>query len=143
MPNFEQTVKNMSAKEIILSLIEGLKNPVIKIQMKSFGFYNPTINSSSGGAVTNMICMISGEVFNNHQINLRESRAKSLKVSNFFLFHFEIAIDCLRMGEIKNYNYLAGKIGLVQIIKSKDLPCLRDGFTKADLQHYVELANAQ
>ena len=143
MKNFEQTVKSMSAKQIIMSLVEGLQTPAVNLQMASFGMYHPYKKSCSGGAVTNMICRITGKVFSSPKINLRETRAKTLQVSNTFLFHFEIAIDCLRMGEIRNYNYLAKKIGLVQIHKSTTLPWLKDGFTTADLQQYIELAEAQ
>lgn len=151
--SFEEKVKSMTAKEIILSMVNGLLNPIIKVDMQFFGFVKqsyfleiiPTKKICYGCAATNAICNISGKVFNTSNITSRFSRADFLNVNVKFFSAFENAIDELRKGNINQYNQFADMHKFAKIDNSNKivLPVLDTDYIKEDLQPYIELANSQ
>ena len=139
--NFKTTVQNMTAKEIIMAMVEGLKNPVIKVKMDTFG--ESTKGVCFGCAATNAVCKISGKVFTKENID-EDFRNQFLKTDGQFLNIFELGIDNLRAGSIRYYNSYAKEIGMAQIkCNGKKLPKLGNDYTPTDLQAYINLANAQ
>jgi hypothetical protein len=38
--SFDEKVRSMSAKEIIMAMVNGLKNPAVKVDMGSFGRFS-------------------------------------------------------------------------------------------------------
>jgi len=140
--NFEEKVKSMTAKEIIMSMVEGLKNPSVKVDFTTFGvdFYGVCY----GGATTNTICKISGIVFGPDTIGSRYMRSSALKTRFEFFYKFENALDYLRCGDIYNYNQMAKEIGFAQIKKPRfKLPELDNDNYLDNLEPYIKLAEAQ
>lgn len=114
---FEDKVKSLTAKEIILTMVKALRNPWVKIDMSTFG---DTLYSNNkvciGCAATNTICEIAGIKFTPSNIGFGENRAKRIKCNDTeFLFRFESAIDSLRDGDIITYNDYAGEIEIATI----------------------------
>jgi hypothetical protein len=149
---FDEKVKSMSAKEIIMAMVDGLRNPSTKVDMGTFGradvikFLGITLKATCYGcAATNTICNISGKKFAPNNIKGSKDKAIFIDGSRDFVAHFEESIDCLRRGEIQWYNYLAKSEGFAQI-KAKpglNLPQLNSKDYLENLDHYVELANYQ
>ena len=130
----------MPAEDIIMSMVNGLINPAIKVDMDSFGYSKHGI--CFGCAATNAVCHISGKVYNS--ISIANKRAEFLGTDTDFLNDFECAIDFLRSGNLSAYNLLAAAIGVKTIEDwDIDLPWLGNDYTQEDLQAYINLANYQ
>jgi hypothetical protein len=155
---FEEKVRSMSAKEIIMAMVKALTHPpIIEVNMGSYGgaivesskkFLGITISRKYkcfGCAATNTICEISGKVFIDRRIEGTSSRAKFISCSSSFLSYFEHAIDRLRCGNVGGYNYSAIRGEFAQITDSSDiiLAPLYNEYTNEDLESYIQLANAQ
>ena len=146
--DFKAVVQAMTAKEIIMNMVESLRKPWVNVSMDNYGLGIKSENGKSicyGCAATNSICQITGAVFSPESLNEIYGRAEFLNTSNDFLQSFEYAIDFLRIGDIYEYNYYAvkGEFALINNDADMFLPVLNDDYTKADLQFYVRLANAQ
>ncbi len=145
---FDDVVKSMSAKEIIMAMVNSLiPPPAITVDMGSFGHFYMKDNEPVcyGCAATNTICKISGKVFTSEYISRTGSRALFVNASFDFLDYFEQAIDYLRQGLINNYNVYAKhvKIALISNPDNLSLPALKDDYTKEDLDAYIKLADTQ
>lgn len=154
---FEEKVKSMTAKEIIMAMVDSLTHPpIINIDMSSFGdsrvvdrkFLGIKIGKKKvcfGCAATNTICQISGKKFTTENINTRNLRAEFINTDYEFLNAFETAIDDLRSGYIESYNIKAAIHGFATI-KNKGMKYfsrLKSSYTNADLEPYIRLANDQ
>lgn len=135
---FEEKVRSMSAAEIIMAMVNGLRKRHVNVRMSSFGSIWDGV--CYGCAATNTICEISGKVFTDSLIVYGRSYFVGAKSSDF-LGIFEVAIDWLRSGEIWEYNRLAEhiKISLIEDV-GIELPYLTDNYTDHQLDKYVELA---
>lgn len=135
--NLEEKIKSMTAKEIILAMVDSLKNPVTKVNMYDFGSYEDGI--CYGCAATNTICRL-GEFNPKEELSIVGPRYRTVFISGF-----EDAIDCLRNGYIKRYNSLAQEYEFATIKTSTDLPKIDDDNYQDPevLQAYIDLANAQ
>jgi len=144
--NFKEKVQAMSAKEIIMVVVEGLRNPVTKIDMGTYGEVDDGV--CYGCAATNAICKIGkislDEFLKVEPLNSMKRFAKNLDHRDFIVM-FETAIDHLRTGNIEAYNVCANEISIatISIPYGFRLPYLENGYTEEDLQKYVELANLQ
>ena len=143
---FQLKVESMTGKEILLAMIESLENPMLQINMNTFGSYSEGI--CFGCAATNTICKLRGKRFSPTTIIGRTERANVLHVSEYFLYHFEEAIDSLRGGNILYYNDMMpnNQINCKQNSRVyalyELLPVLRNTYTKEDLQKYKDFAAA-
>ena len=138
--NLERKIKSMTAKEIIMAMVDGLINPVTKIDMYTFGLcYN---GICYGCAATNAICSI-GMLDPDEELQ-STGRPKYRKYSGL-ISGFEDAIDALRNGNIDRYNCLAQEYGFATIIESTELPEIdNDNYQDPKvIQAYIDLANAQ
>ena len=137
--NFEEKVKALSAKEIIMAMVIGLQKEYIKVNMN---YFSGVIDGVCFGcAATNALCHISGVVFNKDTIR---SRPETVNCGYSFLMGFEYAINDLRKGNIKDYNQYAQGHGFAGIIPNgEDLPCLHTDDYKDNLHHYISLAESQ
>lgn len=143
---FEEQVRSMTGKEIMQAMIDGLTNPKIRIDMSSYGdvkfepsfvFFKRTV--CVGCAATNTICNIAKTTFNKESIATRTSRSSHINCSYDFLSTFEFAIDCLRKGNIEQYNDFARKIDISEIsVLNKHLPELTTTEYKENLHFYQE-----
>lgn len=150
--SFDEKVKSMSAKEIIMSMVNGLKNPSTKIDMGTFGsvdavkFLGLTVKETCYGcAAINTICNISGKKITPKAIDGCSNRADFVDSSKLFIRSFEEAIDHLRSGNIRLYNILAREEGFAEI-KGKPyliLPLLLTDSYMDNLEPYIRLANYQ
>ena len=154
--DLEQKIKSMSAKQIILAMVDGLKNPPCKIDMTSFGTtYRSHLKSGEQGkrkvcfgcAATVTICKIARKKFNANNIDHRIKRSAALRVDFEFLHSFELAIDCLRRGNLGGYNNMARSGGFATIdFQHVELPPHIDNINykkREVLSAYRKLAMAQ
>lgn len=139
---FEDKVKSMSAREIILAMVESLRHPVTKIDMGTFG--DVKHGNCYGCAATNVICKIGDVSIDSLYLMKGHFDVEVLKWRKSFLSNFEEAIDFLRRGDLHCYNELAGFSGFAKI-KDNDhyLPELDNDFTEEELLCYVALADYQ
>lgn len=147
--SFEDKVRAMSAKEIIMSMVDGLMHPTTRVNMSTYGYSYRFLGVNIkcyGCAATNTILKIGGIKYKHliADINSKSSRAKLMDTSYTFLDRFESAIDYLRLGMVKEYNLVALEIGISKINKgNRGLPELHTYTYKEDLHDYIQLANAQ
>ena len=154
---FKETVQSMTAKEIIMAMVNSLiPPPVIPVDMGTFGttreepavkFLGITVIKPKvkcyGCAATNTICKIAGKTFTIDNIYNREGRADFIGTDTGFLGDFEAAIDKLRTGNVRMYNTYARFGGFAEIQNVINLPCLNDNYTTGQLNKYKQLADAQ
>lgn len=143
--NFKEKVQSMTAKEIIMVMVEGLRNPVTEIDIHSFGDVRDGI--CYGCAATNVICKI-GNINEEEFLEVKPEGTMlyfgKSEGEREFLDKFENAINSLRRGSICVYNMRAGDIGIATIEDGKyGLPELSNDYTEEQLERYVELANTQ
>ncbi len=150
-------IKSMTAKEIIMAMVDGLKNPMTVIDMGTFGEVYEEDGVCYGCAATNAICNIQGtskqkikneiknELMHGYHYTVRKTKRDLCTVDNIrFITDFEYGIDYLRSGDISAYNHYSHKAGFAKISsKGIDLPPLYTDFTTKQLEQYVKLANAQ
>ena len=147
---FEEKVRKMSAKAIILAMVKSLTiPPLIAIDMGTFGSVKRRGGKKIcyGCAATNTICQISGKVFDSENIQWSSRRANFVNANEWFLIDFEEAIDNLRIGDITRYNDRAKDLYIAKIKYLKkwkiELPCIYNGYTNKDLIPYKQLAKLQ
>ena len=149
--NFKEKVQSMTAKEIILSMVEGLEKPKVKVDMNYYGHTQPTFyffglfsnTECFGCAATNAICKISGVTFDKINIGSTSARAEAVGSDTVFFNAFEYAINALRCNDIEYYNQTAANIGIAKIVKHVSLPYLTNKYTKVQLDQYRLLAEMQ
>lgn len=100
---FKEKVRSMTAKEIIMAMVNGLKKEHVKVDMSTYGDFSEVSGICYGCAATNAVCEISGVVFTGEHV-LSENHYWFLKTDGTFLELFETAIDSLRLGQINRYN---------------------------------------
>lgn len=136
---FERKIRSMSAHDIIMSMVEGLRNPKTKIDM---GTYRAIRNGVCFGcAATNAVL----HIMNANEEEVRSHVAYRQKCDNFQLRYFEYAINRLRLGWLDWYNEYAAHLGLAQIvpIPEQELPRLGNDYTEEQLKEYEKLAKYQ
>jgi len=147
-------IQNMTAKEIIMSMVTGLRKRHTEINMDTYGTISNGI--CYGCAATNCIIELAeGEKDWLFPSEIRITAAiPPIEDSNRkvieLLFHFESAINFLRQGEIELYNQYEELISIPKIHVPVDffaffpeIPFLEDDYTEEDLLVYEQLANAQ
>lgn len=137
---FENKIKSMSAYDIIMAMVEGLRNPRTRIDMDTFGLMIEGI--CFGCAATNAILHIMDA--NEEEVKSHVLYIKSDDCSRAVYF-FERAINLLRMGRLESYNAYVKDLGFAQItpIPGQYLPDLDNDYTEEQLQEYVKLAEYQ
>lgn len=153
-----EKIKGMTASEIIMAMLEGLRNPVTKIDMSTYGHVRDGV--CFGCAATNAICGIQGLNLRKATSYLKEKNRGSggglIGVSKTsrdiitddnvgFMYRFESCINLLRKGDIYAYNQQAEMLGIANISFYKagedfDYPLLDDDYTEEQLVSYENLA---
>lgn len=138
---FETKVKSMTSHDIIMSMVDGLRQPRTEIDMGTFGDMEGSI--CYGCAATNAIL---------HIMNANEEEVKdhiygweSFANRPSAVYIFESAIDRLRRGMVDLYNQYAMDGGFAPItpIPGQELPWLDDDYTEEELEEYEKLAEYQ
>lgn len=139
---FDDKVKSLTAKEIIMTMVESLKNPVTKIDMTTFGSIRR--EECYGCAATNTICKLGDVSLDDLFLMGGWPHAEGLGCDGLFLANFEAAIDFLRRGFVDDYNDCAIRSGFATI-KGKyfQLPVLETYYTEKELSCYIKLAELQ
>lgn len=149
---FEDKVRSMTAKEIILAMVTSLIHPpTINVDMTSFGYVKKTgwwifkKEVCFGCAATNTICEIAGKKFTPSSILDINTRSEFVNSDYAFMRYFEMAIDSLRRGNVGHYNSVAHIQHFAKIteISGQYLPHLSTDYTNEDLTPYIRLANLQ
>ena len=137
---FEETVQEMSMKEIILAMVKGLRKPHIEINMDTFGAEDRGV--CFGCAATNTICEMAGKTFDSFYIKTRFSRAEFVDCSVLFLQEFELAIDRLRRVRLDAYNLTVHSLGIAEMPPTHIiLPELDTDYTQDQLDVWEDYAN--
>lgn len=115
---FEEKVKSMTAKEIVLAMVDGMINPVMKVNINTFGYVDND-GICYGCSATNMICKIANV---NPSDVLKEFKSgefinHGLSHHGDFLDAFEYALNELRSGSFSSYNFVATDLGISTIDK--------------------------
>lgn len=114
---FEEKVKSLTAKEMILTMVKALRDPWVELDMGTYGGwkFKGLRKVCVGCAATNTVCELAGFKFTPSNIDFTEIRAKKVGCDISFLNTFEMAIDDLRCGNIEDYNESAEMLDMAQI----------------------------
>ena len=136
----EEKIKSMSAHDIIMAMVEGLRNPKTKIDMSTFGVVKGGI--CYGCAATNAVLHI---IDANEEEVKTHTTSRSPYFAGVTVYAFERAINWLRVGDLTLYNANASGGGFAHIVPMPGLvlPRLTTRYTKKQLQEYVKLAKYQ
>lgn len=143
----EEKIRSMSFKEIVLAMVDSLRNPVTEINMFTFGFIEDGI--CYGCAATNTICKLGGfdpkNVLSTNGSFYRYESNDDLWDQTFIITSFESAIDSLRQGHLDMYERFALRYNL-DFCKSESLniklPYLGNSYSDKDLKEYEDFANS-
>lgn len=142
----ERKILSMSAHDLIMSMVNGLRDPKTLIDMGSYGYMSEGV--CFGCAATNAVLHIMNA-------NVQEIRSHVVYVSfydfshtnndNSTLFVFERAIDMLRRGRLEPYNEKIHPLGFPYItpMPGQKLPWLENDYTEDELQEYEKLSKYQ
>lgn len=132
-------IHSMSAHDIIMAMVEGLRNPKTRIDMGTYGEMREGI--CFGCAATNAVL----HIIDANEEEVRSHVAYRHKYDNFQLRYFGYAINRLRQGWVDWYNEHAYNLGIAQInpIPGQELPRLNNDYTEEQLQEYEKLAKYQ
>jgi hypothetical protein len=142
-------IQTMTAKEVILSMVSGLRKKHTEINMDTYGKIENGV--CYGCAATNCIIEIAeGEKDwyfpNDTRLTISSFIQPIDLVAASVIVHFETAINYLRQGDIGIYNEYEDYINIPTIhvpVDFPELPLLENDYTEEDLLVYEQLANAQ
>ena len=139
--DFKCIAQTLTAKEIIMIMIDGLKDPYI-IDFKSFDSFNgKDINFNQ--VAKNALWRLLKKHFKNISVENEYLYSAYLKVEHIFLCRFEFCINDLKNGFIQEYNDRAQSIGIAHINYKYIIKPLRDEYSENELQAYLNLADEQ
>lgn len=135
----EERIKSMTAKEIVLAMLDGITDPVTEIDMNSYGHKRNGI--CYGCAATNMICKV-GEL-NPFEELLEDVQRPHYRYLSDHVSEFESAIDCLRLGDVAGYNFIAEAEGFALLPEYVYLPEIgNDNYKNPEvLKEWYDFAN--
>lgn len=106
--NFKDTVNSMKPSQIVMAMVNGLKNKHYHVYMQSYGTIHNGI--CYGCAATNTICEISKKKFYVENIVDRKSRAEFIEYDYVFLHVFETGVNYLREGHYISFLYVLNNL---------------------------------
>jgi len=139
---FEEKVKSMTAKELVMAMVNGLKAEHINVDMDVYGDSRNGV--CFGCAATNAICEIAGIVFDVDLISHTSYRCRAVGSDFYFFNALEFMFNDLRMGDVEGFNEYADSIGVARLKEpSVPLPPLYTENYKELLHYYETFANEQ
>lgn len=111
-----------SMSDVILTLVNGVKNEWVKMDSQNYGYVKKktllgiTIGRVCYGCMaTNALCELMGEPFKHDEISDRKKRAKKLNfgITLYQLEVFEHSLDYLRRGYLKKFSLQLAQISEV------------------------------
>ncbi len=138
---FEDKVRAMTAKEIILAMVNGLRHPKVTVDMKTFG---DSIGGVCFGCAATCAVLEIAQVKPVPQLMNVGSHSVMVNSNYSFVLDFEDAIECLRTNNVKDYNKHARKRGFATIYRPQgfSLPYLDSRYLD-QLAGYERLAEIQ
>lgn len=149
----ESTLRQLTPKQVIIAMVNGLKHPRTKIDMETFGRKEGGV--CYGCAATSAICELF-DIKNPGDYIQEQEYASAFGFSNTILnkveykediIYFERAINYLRMAEVSKANMYLSSLGIKPIKYELDkvhcLECLGDNYTLEQLEPYIALAEYQ
>jgi len=150
-----QKIKNLTPKEMILTMVRGLRSRHTKIRMNTFGFKDSD-GLCFGCAATNTLCELGADP---SDLPLEAISGMGFGTgfggSDYFIDDFEQLVDTLRRGfkdskgavffnDIRATGDLGHlKLTNLEMLESDPLPELDDDYTEEDLQAYERFADMQ
>ncbi len=153
-------IRSLTPKQVIMAMVDGLKNPKTKIQMSTFGYQEGDV--CYGCAATNALCQlfdindpvgwlaIIDDDHDQETVNrtpgFRNSAAKLNEITEDIM-HFENAVEFLRRGNLLTANFALSELDINPIRYNNELdsalPRLTDSYALEDLEPYIRLAEFQ
>jgi hypothetical protein len=142
LENFANKVRAMSAKELIMAMVNGLEKEWVAVSMNTYGML-ASDGICYGCAATNAICEIIGAPTTPDEPNWGNRFYKERKST--FMCELEMAYNWLRTGFINDANYYFKKLGCATIDNPNNirLAQLESDTYKDNLECYRQLANSQ
>ena len=153
-------IRSLTPKQVIMAMVDGLKNPKTKISMSTFGYQENGV--CYGCAATNALCQLFGiqnpvgwlPSLNDDKVQEPCSRTPGFRISASKLneitediMDFENAVDYLRRGDLDAANFALAVLDIAPIRYNNELeaalPRLTDSYTLEDLEPYIRLAEFQ
>jgi hypothetical protein len=138
-------IKGITAQNLIIDMIDAIKNPIIGLNMERFYYYDDAKERYFGCAAANYIIKKFGpHIINENQIDNRHVRSDLLGISETDLQTIEYSLNYLRCGLIKMYNNIKLKeFPEIKIFTNINLPVLHNKWTEEELEEYRKLAEFQ
>lgn len=148
--DFEQKIRSMRVWEYILAMVEGLRKPKVRINMRSYGYIDETARGYRvcfGCAATNTVAHLAGIRWTVNKVQGDMSwlgQAQAVGADADFVRGFESAINALRIGCTRPFSEdleAMGLEGLPRVFqKYENLPELRNNYTEHQLREYEQFA---
>ena len=139
--SFEETVRAMTGKEIVMAMVNGLLNGYYLVDMYTYG--RSQGKTCYGCAATHCITEISKIKFDSSNIQGYTNKSKAIECDSEFIDIFEDAINSLRNGRIRGYNHRAILLGIVTLPDPQNkLPILESGSWRENIHAYIDYANS-
>lgn len=146
--DFKAKVQAMSAKEILMAVVNGLRAGYVRVDMSTYGgtifdFGEPIC---VGCAATAFICEVSQERPKACQLDNESSRMDFLGLHRndenyIFFLNLERAINSLRQGVFYEYNRFAELYGMAKMSEDLDLPHLGTKTWEKGLEKWERIAD--
>ena len=144
--NLESKIRKMFVSDIILHMIESLKNPSTKIAMRTYGMKDNN-KVCYGCASTNFICGLYKIDISKNLPNFENTEHGFSNIGIFknkeFVGLFELAINDLRNGFLEEFNSIMSYLSLDTIpdkFLDEDLPRLKSNYSLKQLNDYRKFA---
>lgn len=148
----EDKIKNLTPKQMIMAMVDGLRKRHVCITMSSYGFIDND-NICYGCAATNALCELGCNSTELPSFNSEDGQGFSEGGLFQMISNFESLVDTLRNGgeHILFFNcfnsncrdYKLQNLKLKFFGFEEELPYLGDNYTEEQLQVYERLANFQ
>lgn len=143
---FEEIVRSLTAKELILTMVRGLEAERFHIDMGSYG--HVAWGTCFGCAATSAVLEIAVDrITPKDACSVWTSLSNKLGCSTDYLKSFEKSVDYIRSGTLRSYNASTERVyaglPLIEYPENITLPALTSYSWKRDLETYRKLAEYQ
>ena len=140
----ENIIKGITAKNLILDIIDAIENPILELNMRVFVHARIDNTYVACAACNYVIKKFGPQIINEKGIDDREVRSRLLGLEYNDLQRIEYSLNNLRCGQIEAYNRI--KPDFFPIIEKIDnifLPAIESKRQKEYFDEYRKLAEFQ
>jgi hypothetical protein len=146
MKKAKTIINALSSADLLMGIVTGLEDSYYKVDMDTFGRITKD-GVCIGCAATNAITILTGVKLKfapKDKEAIFESKGVIWAQEKTYLRKLEVALDCLRKGNILAYNIEARKYSF-PVIKNMyyNLPCLTNSTYKSKIIAYKKLADLE